>query len=157
MKSHSRFGTGNNTFLPDLTPLLDVVFQLMTFFIMVSNFSQEVFDQRIRLPVAGSAGPLTDPNEDRLVLNIDPEGRLLFNKKVLAPEAARAEIRFQAELARRNAEVAGLGLGSGESLPTTIVLRADAATSFEDVFSIVRACQDVGFASFDLRALSGPL
>jgi biopolymer transport protein ExbD len=33
---------------PNLTSLLDVVFQLMTFFLMVSNFSQEVYDQRIR-------------------------------------------------------------------------------------------------------------
>ena len=56
---------------PNLTPLLDVVFQLMTFFLMVSNFSQDVYDQRVRLPVAGSASPITDPAEDKLVLNID--------------------------------------------------------------------------------------
>ena len=42
---------------PNLTPLLDVVFQLITFFMLVINFSNENYDQRVRLPVAGSARP----------------------------------------------------------------------------------------------------
>ena len=40
---------------PNLTPLLDVVFQLITFFMLVINFSSENYDQRVRLPVAESA------------------------------------------------------------------------------------------------------
>ena len=39
---------------PDLTPLLDVVFQLITFFMLVINFSNDNYDQRVRLPVAVS-------------------------------------------------------------------------------------------------------
>ena len=38
---------------PNLTPLLDVVFQLITFFMLVINFSNENYDARVRLPVAG--------------------------------------------------------------------------------------------------------
>ncbi|RUL87611.1 ExbD/TolR family protein [Tautonia sociabilis] len=141
---------------PDLTPLLDVVFQLMTFFIMVSNFNQEVYDQRVRLPVAGSARPIVDATEDKLVLNIDPEGRLLFNNQALGTEQAIKEIRYQADLARLNADAAGVPISAGEPLPTTIILRADRETPFTEVFALVRACQDVGFTRFDLRALSGP-
>lgn len=141
---------------PDLTPLLDVVFQLITFFIMVSNFSQEVYDQRVRLPVAGSARPILDADEDKLVLNIDPEGRLLFNNQTLSTDRAIKEIRFQADLARLNSDAAGVSLSAGEALPTTIILRADREAPFTEVFALIRACQDVGFARFDLRALSGP-
>ena len=43
---------------PNLTPLLDVVFQLITFFMLVINFSSENYDQRVRLPVAESARPV---------------------------------------------------------------------------------------------------
>ena len=39
---------------PNLTPLLDVVFQLITFFMLVINFSKDNYDARIKLPVAGS-------------------------------------------------------------------------------------------------------
>ena len=45
---------------PNLTPLLDIVFQLITFFMLVINFSNENYDQRVRLPVAGSARPVED-------------------------------------------------------------------------------------------------
>ena len=141
---------------PNLTPLLDVVFQLMTFFLMVSNFSQEIYDQRVRLPVAGSASPITDPAEDKLVLNVDPDGRLLFNNRALSTDEAVKEIRFQADLARLNAAAAGVTPEAGETLPTTVILRADRATPFDEVFALVRACQDSGFGRFDLRALSGP-
>ena len=63
---------------PNMTPLLDVVFQLITFFMMVFKISGENYDQRVRLPVAGSARPVEgQPADDRLILNIDGQGRML--------------------------------------------------------------------------------
>src|ERR1700712_1050711 len=90
---------------PNLTPLLDVVFQLITFFMLVINFTNENYDSRIKLPVAGSARPLDDPakaQEDRLVLNIDSKGQLLFNGKVFSGGQAIEQIKFEAQLAREN-------------------------------------------------------
>jgi len=142
---------------PDMTPLLDVVFQLMTFFIMVSNFSQEVYDQRIRLPVAGSASPISDPIEDKIVLNVDPEGRLLFNNRLFTGQEAIDQIELQADLARLNAEAVGQEISVGDPLPTTVILRADRLARFDDVFRLIRACQDNGFTNFDLRAESRTL
>lgn len=139
---------------PDLTPMLDLTFNLMTFFIMVSNLSQEVYDQRIRLPVAGSASPITDSSQDKLVLNLDSDGRLLINNKVLGTQEALKEIEFQAELARLNLRAAGGDTTSGEPLPTTVILRADQSTPFSEVFAIITACQSQGFTRFDLRAIS---
>ncbi len=139
---------------PNLTPMLDLTFNLMTFFIMVSNLSQDVYDQRIRLPVAGSANPITEASTDTLVLNIDRDGRLLFNDRELATEEAVKEIRFQADLARLNASSVGKSIGPGEPLPTTVVLRADQETPFDEVFTLVTACQSQGFTKFDLRATS---
>ncbi len=45
---------------PDLTPLLDIVFQLITFFMLVINFTADNYDRRVHLPVAGSARPVED-------------------------------------------------------------------------------------------------
>jgi len=59
---------------PNLTPLLDVVFQLITFFMLVVNFSTENYDQRVRLPVAESARPVEDSQqiaEDRFCVGAD--------------------------------------------------------------------------------------
>ena len=90
---------------PNLTPLLDVVFQLITFFMLVINFSQDNFDSRIRLPVAGSARPQDDAarlNDERLVLNIDGKGNLIFNGEVLTADQATQKIKLEAQIARQN-------------------------------------------------------
>ena len=42
---------------PNLTPLLDMVFQLITFFMLVINFKSAELDLALDLPVVGSARP----------------------------------------------------------------------------------------------------
>ncbi|HEX8200426.1 MAG TPA: biopolymer transporter ExbD [Isosphaeraceae bacterium] len=144
---------------PNLTPLLDVVFQLITFFMLVINFSNENYDQRIRLPVAGSARPVDKEQvaRDRLILNIDRDGRLLMGGEVLDPERAAREIHLQADLIRLNAKAAGVQLEPGADLPTTIVLRSDRQTPFAQLFRTITTCQEAKFRKFDLKAMSaGP-
>src|SRR5471030_2068662 len=87
---------------PNLTPLLDVVFQLITFFMLVINFSSDNNDVRVRLPVASSASPAEagKVDEDRIVFNIDSKGNLLFNGEELDTERAIKEIRVQAQLVK---------------------------------------------------------
>jgi biopolymer transport protein ExbD len=141
---------------PNLTPLLDVVFQLITFFMMVINFSQDNYDQRVRLPVAGSARPVeARPNEDRLVLNIDRDGHLLFNGQSYDTERAMQEIAKQANLVRLNIEVTtGKKPKPSEALPTILVIRADRDTPFSQFFRLVSACQANGFQKFALKAMN---
>ena len=43
---------------PNLTPLLDLVLQLVMFFMIVSNFIMEQTNEAVRLPIAVSAKPI---------------------------------------------------------------------------------------------------
>lgn len=145
---------------PDLTPLLDVVFQLITFFMLVISFGTDIYDARIKLPVAGSARPLDDPDmaaADRLVLNIDKEGQLLFNGKTLSGGQAVDQIKFEAQLARLNDKsIKGKAKrGPDDGLATRVVIRADRDTPFAPIFSLITACQANGFRKFDLKAMTG--
>lgn len=141
---------------PNLTPLLDVVFQLITFFMLCISFSQDNYDQRIRLPVAGSARPTerARAGEDRLVLNIDRDGRLLFNGQSYDTDGAIRQIDVQAKLIRLSAQVSGQKLEANEGLPTTIVIRADRDTPFAQIYRLITACQDKGFRKFALKAMN---
>jgi biopolymer transport protein ExbD len=57
-----------------LTPLIDVVFLLLIFFLVATRFAQEDRELPVTLPSAANALPMTmEPNE--LVINIDREGR----------------------------------------------------------------------------------
>ena len=143
---------------PNLTPLLDVVFQLITFFMLVINFSNDNHDQRIKLPVAGSARPVDAPGkvaEDRLILNVDAEGRLLFNGKTFSTGEAIEQIKLQAALVRLNVKAGGMKLDPSGALPTRVVIRADRAMSFGPLYQIMTACQNNGFQKFEFMAMSG--
>ncbi len=142
---------------PDLTPLLDVVFQLITFFMLVINFSNDNYDQRVRLPVAGTARPVEDGekiSEDRLVLNVDRRGHLLMNGQEMPTHKAVSEIKHQADLVKLNLKAAGQKPDATGGLPTTIVLRADKDTPFSLLHSLIKACQTNGFHKFALKAMN---
>ena len=141
---------------PNLTPLLDVVFQLITFFKLVMNFSNDNYDQRIHLPVAGSARPVEEGAnvEDRLVLNVDQDGHLLIGGEVQPLHKAVQTIKHEADLVRLNLKAGGIKLDASGTLPTTIVLRADKETSFSSVLGLIKACQSNGFRKFALKAMN---
>jgi biopolymer transport protein ExbD len=142
---------------PNLTPLLDVVFQLITFFMLVINFSTENYDVRVRLPVASSARPIEEPKQmldDRLVFNVDRDGHLLFGSEVQPLHKAIATIKHQADIIRLNLKVSNVKLDATGSLPTTIILRADKDTNFSNLIGVIKACQTQGFRKFALKAMT---
>src|SRR6516164_3973147 len=127
---------------PNLTPLLDVVFQLITFFMLVINFTAENYDQRVHLPVAGSARPVEDTqrvSEDRIVLNVDKDGHLLVGGQAQPLSDALATIRHQADLVKLTLKAAGLKFDPAKGLPTMIVFRADKDSTFASVMNLLNA------------------
>jgi biopolymer transport protein ExbD len=143
---------------PNLTPLLDVVFQLITFFMLVINFSSENYDQKIRLPKASSARPVEDNpriSEDRLVLNVDKDGHLIMGGVALPLNKSAATIKHQADLVKLNLKAARQRPDPSGGLPTTIIFRADRDTAFSSIIGLITACQNNGFRKFALKALNG--
>jgi biopolymer transport protein ExbD len=137
---------------PNLTPLLDMVFQLITFFMLVINFKDAALDQSLQLPVLGSARPLdTKGQEDLLVLNIDAVGQLKVYGVVRDPQPYIADEARQEE-ARLKAK--GTPLKTGEELPTMIVIRADRTTPFKLLNEIIKTCQKHNYRRFALKAMN---
>ncbi len=142
---------------PNLTPLLDVVFQLITFFMLVINFSSENYDQRVRLPVAESAVPVEEEarvSEDRLVLNVDKEGHLLMGGEVQPLHKAIQTIKHQADLVKLNLKAAGTKPDPSGTLPTMIILRVDKDATFSSLISLIKACESQGFRKFQFKAMN---
>ena len=66
--------------VPNLTPLIDIVFLLLVFFMLTSHFVREdtiVVD----LPVADSGESIED--DEQLEVVIDAQGRIIVNEKLL--------------------------------------------------------------------------
>jgi biopolymer transport protein ExbD len=143
---------------PNLTPLLDVVFQLITFFMLVFKISGDNFDQRVHLPVAGSARPVEGDatDHDRIVLNIASDGSLLWGGLVFDTERGIKKIQEQARLSQLNERISGnnKNFKPGDPLPTTIVLRVDKATPFRSIYRYITACQADGYTKFAWKAMN---
>ena len=137
---------------PNLTPILDMVFQLITFFMLVINFKGAALDRSLQLPVLGSARPLdTQGQEGLLVLNIDADGRL----KVYGVEKDIASyIAKEAQVEAQKLTAAGRKYQPGDELPATVVIRADQQTQFTRLNAVITACQMHGYRKFSLRAMN---
>jgi len=136
---------------PNLTPILDMVFQLITFFMLVINFKTAEVDTNLNLPVIGSAMPSESTDPDVLVLNIDKQGRLLVYGQEQNIEGYIAQ---QAQLAVRTVRLTNPEFQPGEELPATVVVRADKDTPFKLFNHVIKTCQGQGYRRFQYRAMS---
>ena len=139
---------------PDLTPLLDMVFQLITFFMLVTNFKAASLDLNLKLPVLGSARPVdTKGQEDLLVLNVNSEGKLnVYNIQ----REVEPYIKAEAKASFNSAKHENPKFDKKDDLPTTVVIRADKSTPFKLLNIVIKTCQDNGFRKFALKAMDKP-
>jgi biopolymer transport protein ExbD len=137
---------------PNLTPILDLVFQLITFFMLVINFKSAEMDLNLRLPVVGSARPVeTYGQRGLLVLNINHTGELkIYGRSIPNIEGYIAK---EASVARITAQIESGDTKKEPELTTTVVIRADRATPFRMVNRVIKACQENGFRKFALKAV----
>lgn len=134
----------------DLTPMLDMVFQLITFFMLVTNFKAASLELSLRLPVVGSARPVdTQGEESLLVLNVNKEGQLVVYS---LPQDIPNYIKAEAKVARIDAKRENSKFKDTDDLPTTVVVRADKDTPFGLLNLVIKTCQDNGFRKFALKA-----
>jgi biopolymer transport protein ExbD len=67
MKIHS---SGSSVPDVDMTPMIDIVFQLIAFFMVITNFEQNQADERVRLPKDQLARPPEVKRENSFTLNL---------------------------------------------------------------------------------------
>jgi biopolymer transport protein ExbD len=136
---------------PNLVPMLDMVFQLITFFMLVINFKGAQIDMNLKLPVIGSARPVdTKGQRDLLILNINSDGELTVYGR---PRDIDSYIAGEAQASLLVARQRNPDIESGDDLPTTVVIRADRSTPFHLLNRVIQACQKYGFRSFSLKAM----
>jgi biopolymer transport protein ExbD len=134
----------------DLTPMLDMVFQLITFFMLVTSFKAASLDLSLRLPVVGSARPVeTEGEESLLILNVNKDGQLMVYS---LPQDIGPYLKAEAKSSRLEAKRKNPNFKDTDDLPATVVVRADKETPFGLLNLVIKTCQDNGFRKFALKA-----
>ncbi|MCY2983116.1 MAG: biopolymer transporter ExbD [Planctomycetota bacterium] len=128
---------------PNLVPILDMVFQLITFFMLVINFKAGDVDKDLVLPVVGAADPADEGDQgDLLVLNVRTDGSVKV-RGALQPSIdlfLRTESRVVSQLR---------DIKPDQPLPVTTVLRVDKKVAFETLMKIVDTCKANRFSKID--------
>lgn len=111
-----------------ITPLIDIVFLLLIFFLVASRISEEENRLELDLPNVSQALPaMFTPNE--IVVNIDREGRYFIDGAFRQVE--------QVEQMLRRAQ-------ANNPLTQAVLIRADRATDWEHVATAFDLCKKVG-------------
>jgi len=145
----------------NLIPMIDIVIQLITFFLMLVSFDQTNTDQRIRLPIADLASPSEDKVEEPLVLNVNRYGQttLLGEDCDVDSEEFQTKIRLEAETALQNMKNFRQEVKYDHGRPimwTTVIIRADKDVDYGKVQRMIKTCMTYGFVKYSLRASPSP-
>ena len=130
----------------DMTPMIDMTFQLIAFFMVLLNFGDAETNERIRLPASQLAKPPDAPRESPITLQLTQEGTVIYSAEELSVAAVKSALqRERALLERTKKSVAN----------ATIIIRADAAAKTGHVQELIKVAQEVGFEKFVMRAMQG--
>jgi biopolymer transport protein ExbD len=128
---------------PNLTPILDMVFQLITFFMLVINFRATDFNKEVELPVVGASAPADEELQgDMLVLNITNDGTVIARGK---PQLSLKNFLVN-EL--KGFEITSKKSEGDEPTPVTIVVRGDKDLTYRVLNNVMDTCKSVGFSQF---------
>jgi biopolymer transport protein ExbD len=127
----------------DLTPMIDMTFQLIAFFMVLINFTQTERNDRIQLPESVLAKPPDAPLEHPITLHLTEEGTVIIGGEEIAITGLGPYLSREANVLR----IRGKPLSDA-----TIVIRGHRDAQTGRVQELIRECQRNNFEKFALRA-----
>ena len=127
----------------DMTPMIDMTFQLIAFFMFVSNFSQAEQDDRVQLPLSQLAKPSDAPIESPITLQLTNKSSVIYSGELVGIG------ELGTYLEREKSAILDAGK---EPADATVIVRADAGARTGEVQDVIKICQEKGFEKFALRA-----
>ncbi len=126
----------------DMTPMIDMTFQLIAFFMVLLNFAESEQDARIKLPSSQLAKPPEVAFESPLVLQLTADDQVIFGGELMPISDLAKPLRAE----KRYLEVKG-----EKPEDKTVILRADGNARTGVVQEVMQQCQENGFENFALR------
>ena len=127
----------------DMTPMIDMTFQLIAFFMVLINFSDAEVNERIKLPMSELARPADSPLESPITLQLTDAGTVLYAGDEIPVTGLKVPLQRERQVLERQRKSASLA---------TIVIRADAKAKTGLVQEVIKIAQETGYEKFVLRA-----
>ncbi|MBA1443986.1 MAG: biopolymer transporter ExbD [Chromatiales bacterium] len=120
----------------DITPLIDVVFLLLIFFMVSTTFDRET---QIKVELPEAAGEEAQTAADMLDITIDASGTFYVNQQ----EVINTEIETLKKAIIKAA---------GEKKDLPVIINADAKTPHQSVMTVMDAASQLGFLHMTFAA-----
>lgn len=117
----------------NLTPMIDVLFLLIIFFMVATKFSELERSIGVQVPAVARPGAMTAA-PDKRVINIHNDGTLELDREAVTLDA----ITQRLAAARRQYHALG------------VVVRGDAHCAFQQVADVLAACRAARIAEIDI-------
>ena len=113
----------------NMTPMIDVVFLLIIFFLVSSHLARQEVQMKLPLPDAQSGTQVRDPTLPRVVVNILAGGQIRMTGRQLTLD------QFQRRLVERRSKY-------GQDLEVRI--RSDRGVPYRNINPVMRRCAEAG-------------
>ena len=127
----------------DLTPMIDMTFQLIAFFMLLINFTEIEKDEEIQLASSALAKKPDTPPKFKIRLNLKPDGRVSFSGTTVD--------RINSLRPILNREISSAQRQDVTPAEIDVIIRADQRSETGTVQDLIAECQEVGLEKFLLR------
>jgi biopolymer transport protein ExbD len=117
----------------NLTPMLDIVFNLIIFFMVATRFVEAEKKVDVKVPQVKHADNLSAV-PDKRVINVYRDGRIALDKRELSLDQL----------------VAQLGSDRRQNATMSVTIRGDGEGSFQNVASALTACSTAGIEDISI-------
>lgn len=111
----------------ELTPIIDMVFLLLIFFLVATTYHQTEREMQIALPDAESAGPISVSLKE-IIVNVTADGRIIVSGREVSADDLRRIISTAAEA------------NPGQK----VTVRGDRATPYDAIVGVLDVCKGAG-------------
>lgn len=125
----------------DMTPMIDMTFQLIAFFMVLINFTDSE-QARIDLPSSQLAKPPEGQIESPISLQLNKDGEVLFAGEAVKIDGMRPYLLRERDLLQNQGK---------SPADATVIIRADKDSTGGDVQRLISECQSLNFEHFALR------
>ena len=117
----------------NMTPMVDVILNLLIFFMIGSRFVEDERQVDIQLPSVSHAQPLTAPPRE-IVINVYADGRMIVDQK---PVSAENLENMLSDARSRYADQA-------------VLIRGDGKGSYQSIMDVLSICQKAKIHKYSL-------
>jgi biopolymer transport protein ExbD len=126
----------------DMTPMIDMTFQLIAFFMVLINFAQTEANDHVKLPSSQLVKPPEVALEFPIVLHVGIDGAIYLGGDDYTPETLVVGLRQELSVIKAEGKTAA---------DANVVIRAHKDAAAGDVQEVIRVAQEQKLENFALR------